>query len=255
MKQHILIVAIFLSSCTTHHIIQQKISKEAALTAKNKLKESSNNDFKPYQYHNIHYRLLSPPDATVTYPLILMLHGSGAIGTDNITQLGVLVKLWAQPDIRTKYPAYVLAPQFPQRSSNYTSDSARNVLVSAPDQSVSTVLQLIDSLKKVLPINRIYVIGFSMGASTALNALALRPDLFAAAVSVSGIPDFKRTRKVPLWLIHGNADQENPFSSDSLFYKTMHDRHMKFWEIDQMEHEVYPALYMSDAIPKWLFRH
>ena len=257
MKQHILILAIFLTSCTTHHIIQQKISKEAALTAKNKLKASSNDDFKPYQYHDIHYRLLSPPDTTATYPLVVVLHGSGAVGTDNITQQGVLVKLWAQPDIRTKYPAYVLAPQFPQRSSNYTLDSTRNVLVSAPAPSVNTVLHLIDSLKKVLPINgrKIYVIGFSMGASTALNALALRSDLFAAAISVSGIPDFKRSRKTPLWLIHGNADHENPFNSDSLFYKTMHDRHIQFWEIDQLEHEVYPELYMSDAIPKWLFKH
>lgn len=259
MKTHLLAVAIFLSACTGHRIIQQKISKEAALAAKNKLKESSNDDFKPGQYHDIHYRLLSPlpGNPAATYPLVLVFHGSGAVGRDNIAQQGVLVKLWAQPDIRTKYPAYILAPQFPQRSSNYAVDSGKNVLVSTPDPSVNTVLQLIDSLKKVLPVNgrKIYVIGFSMGASTALNSLALRPDLFAAAVSVSGIPDFKRNNKIPVWLIHGNADHENPFSSDSLFYKTMHDRHIKFWEIDQLGHEVYPELYMSDAIPEWLFRH
>jgi predicted peptidase len=239
-------------------IIHQQISKEAALTAKNKLKESSNEEFKPYEYRDIHYRLLSPAviNTNDTYPLVLVLHGSGAVGTDNIAQQGVLVKLWAEPDIRSKYPAYVLAPQFPKRSSNYTLDSGKKVLVSTPDACLGTALQLIDSLKKVLPVNgrKIYVIGFSMGASGTLNSLALRPDLFAAAISVSGIPDFKRNSKIPVWLIHGNADHENPFSSDSLFYKTMHDRHMQFWEIDQLEHEVYPELYMSDAIPKWLFK-
>lgn len=257
--KHLLFAVILLTACSTHHIIKQTTGKEAALAAKNKLKESSNDDFKPFQYHDIHYRLLSPSHTapSATYPLVLVLHGSGAVGTDNIAQQGVLVKLWAQEDIRNKYPAYILAPQFPQRSSNYMLDSSRNVLVSKPDVSVNTVLQLIDSLKKVLPVNnrKIYVIGFSMGASTALNSVALRPGLFAAAISISGIPDFKRNSKTPVWLIHGNADHENPFSSDSLFYKTMHDRHISFWEIDELEHEVYPELYMTDAIPKWLFKH
>jgi predicted peptidase len=265
MKNRILTLAVLLTACsgikedTGHRIIHQQISKEAALKAKNNLKASSNDDFQPFQYAGIHYRLLSPAviNPTDTYPLVLVLHGSGAVGTDNIAQQGVLVKLWAQPDIRNKYPAYVLAPQFPQRSSNYTADANKNVLVSTPDACLTEALHLIDSLIKVLPVNgrKIYVIGFSMGASSALNALALRPDLFAAAISVSGIPDFKRTSRIPVWLIHGNADHENPFSSDSLFYKTMHDRHMKFWEIDQLEHEVYPELYMSNIIPEWLFKH
>lgn len=264
-KASILFAVILLAACsgakedTGHRIVKQQINNEVALKAKNSLKESNNEDFKPFQYSNIHYRLLSPAviDPKNTYPLVLVLHGSGAVGTDNIAQLGVLAKLWTLPDIRNKYPVYVLAPQFPQRSSNYTLDSNRNVLVSTPDVCLTTALQLIDSLKKVLPVNgrKVYVIGFSMGASSALNSLALRPDLFAAAISVSGIPDFKRSGKVPVWLIHGNADHENPFSSDSLFYKVANDRHIKFWEIDQLEHEVYPELYMSDVIPEWLFRH
>src|ERR1044071_335989 len=115
----------------------------------------------------VKYRLLKPlnNDPAKKFPLVVLFHGSGAIGDDNISQLGVLVKLWGLPVNREKYPAYVLAPQFPSRSSNYVLDSNRNVLVSAPQSCLQTALQLIDSLKQTLNIDveRIYLVGFSMG--------------------------------------------------------------------------------------------
>jgi predicted peptidase len=57
------------------------------------------------------------------YPLVVVYHGSGAIGTDNNVQLGLLHKLFASPEIQSKYPAFVLAPQFPTRSSDYKTDT------------------------------------------------------------------------------------------------------------------------------------
>ena len=98
-----------------------------------------------------------------------------------------------------------------------------------------------------------------MGASSTINALGLRPNMFAAAISVSGIPDFSYTDKlvqIPLWLIHGNADNENPIASDKQLYKELlsrHDQHIKFWEIDNLDHDIYSPLYTTDAIPAWLF--
>lgn len=248
---------------------QELVSADSAVKLKSKLSQAVSNDlFEPFTFTGsnhttIPYRLLRPAPSNKTgkYPLVLVLHSSGAIGTDNTSQLGILAKLWAQPAIRGKYPAYVVVPQFPQRSSNYQTDKSRNVLTSVPDPSLASVLQLIDSLRQVLPVNlkQVYVIGFSMGASSTINSLGLRPDMFAAAVSVSGIPDFNHIDKLaqtPLWLIHGNADTENPIASDRLLYKellSLHDQHIKFWEIDNLEHDVYPKLYTSDAIPAWLF--
>jgi predicted peptidase len=267
---------ITLSACsgekkdTGHYRLSQQISKDSAEKIKNNIRAISNDVLTAFQYTGankitINYRLLSPASSNKKdkYPLVLVLHGSGAVGTDNTTQLSVLVKLWAQPYIRERYFAYVLAPQFPQRSSNYSPDPDKKVLVSTPDPCLTTALQLIDSLKKTLPIDekKIYVIGFSMGGSGTINSLELRPDLFAAAVAISGIPAFNHTNtlaKVPIWLIHGNADTENPMGSDSLLYEQLHarhDPHIKFWEIDHLGHDIYPDLYTGDKIPRWLFSH
>lgn len=197
------------------------------------------------------------------FPLVIVLHGSGAVGTDNISQMGVLAKMWAFTPIRCKYPAYVLVPQFPERSSNYVTDQSRGVLTSKPQPYLHTLLALVDSMKTRPDIdsNRIYIMGFSMGGSTTLNAVSLRPDLFAAAVSFSGIPNFDGEAvfsKIPLWIIHGNADLENPFASDSLLYKEMKtkgDSNLLFWEMDKMGHEVPKQMYTDTIVADWLFKH
>jgi predicted peptidase len=213
-------------------------------------------------------KLIKPPagiadsiDEKRKYPLVIVLHGSGATGTDNLKQMGVLAKMWAFNDIRSKYPAYVLVPQFPERSSDYVTDQARGVLTSKPQPCLNTLLELIDSMKlqKDIDSNRIYVMGFSMGGSTALNAITLRPKLFAAGVSFSGIPNFDGEEtflKTPLWIIHGNADVENPFASDSLLYKELKAKgasQLVFWEMDKMAHKVPEQLYTDTLVPAWLF--
>jgi predicted peptidase len=273
----ILFIGLTLSACpgikkqTGYYKLQQQISPDSASRIRNRILSIDNEVFRPFQYTGagnitINYRLLEPVRSNNKdkYPLVLVLHGSGRpIGTDNKSQLGVLAKLWAQENIREKYPAYVVVPQFPRRSSNYIPDTVRKVLTSVPDSCLTVTFQLIDSLKKVLPIdeNRIYVLGFSMGGSSTINSLDLRPDLFAAGISISGIPDFNETArlaKMPLWLIHGNADTENPMGSDSLLYKelrSLHAEHITFWEVDRLQHEVYAGLYATDIIPDWLFRN
>ena len=249
--------------------IDPVIDNNIAAKHKSNILNINNDIFKAAEYTGLNkttikYRLLTPLNAKkeANYPLVLVLHGSGAIGTDNNAQLGVLAKLWALDNIREKYPAYIVAPQFPVRSSNYLPDSDYKILASVPDPCLTSALQLIDSLKKMYNINKrkIYVIGFSMGASGAINSLNLRPDLFAAAVSISGIPEFKHLdilAKTPVWFIHGNADPENPITSDSLLLKTLQQLHapkIRYWEISGFKHEVYPELYTTEAIPEWLFK-
>jgi predicted peptidase len=45
------------------------------------------------------YRILRPAELAGgrTHPLVVLFHGSGAIGTDNISQVGPLAKSWASP--------------------------------------------------------------------------------------------------------------------------------------------------------------
>jgi predicted peptidase len=210
----------------------------------------------------IQYRLMKPKikNAAKKFPLVIVFHGSGAIGNNNESQLGLLAKLWAVKSIQKKYPAYVLAPQFPVRSSNYIMDNNRGVLASVGQEPLPTVLRLIDSLRSTANIDsrRIYLVGFSMGASTVMNVLSARPDVFAAAVSIAGIPQFDKIGSLahkPIWLIHGNHDKENPFESDVQFYaeRSMYNNTL-FWEMDALAHnDILSTQLLGESIPKWLF--
>ncbi len=168
--------------------------------------------------------------------------------------------MFASGEIQKKYPAYILAPQFDDRSSDYVLDKDRNILVSTPRSSLEAVLKLIDSLKKDLNIDekRIYAVGFSMGGSTVINSLSARPDLFAAGISISGIPQFGSIEKlstIPIWLIHGIDDTENPINSDEQFYKEIDKKKIRFWKLKATTHDnVFTPQLLDNTLPKWLFK-
>lgn len=265
--------AILLASClTTNKQFGQTVIENTADTILSKqevlrIRSIDNNIFDSATFVGkeqieIKYRLFKPKQQknNEKYPLVVVYHGSGRpIGTDNKSQLGVLQKLFASPDIQNKYAAYVLAPQFPTRSSDYVMDTKRNLLYSIPRPCLNSVLQLIDSLKSNLNIDneRIYVVGFSMGASTVINSLSARPELFAAAISISGIPQFDKIQDlttIPIWLIHGIDDTENPINSDEQFYKEM-NKNIRFWKLKGTTHDnVFTTQILGETLPKWLFK-
>lgn len=273
---HKIVLAIFISlfmltACSSNQQFGARViannadsnlSKQAIL----KIKSLDTNNFEAASFTGttspeIKYRLFKPTlqRAGESYPLVVVYHGSGAIGTDNTTQVGLLQKLFATAAIQQQYPAYVLAPQFATRSSDYKMDTARKVLYATARPALNTVLQLIDSLKTTLNIDgkRIYVIGFSMGGSTVINSLSTRPDLFAAGISISGIPQFDKInelRSIPLWLIHGLNDTENPINSDVQLYKELGNK-TRFWKLTGTTHDnVFTTKLLGDVLPKWLFK-
>jgi predicted peptidase len=175
------------------------------------------------------YRLLRPerPEADKVYPLVIMLHGSGQIGTDNESQLDNLALSWAQPEMRSRYPAYVAVPQFPARTANYQVSTMDKLLASHPGAALLPLFELVDQLTATLPVDaaRIYLVGFSMGASAAWHAMLLHQGKFAAAVLLSGVPP-ERTlapllQSVPLLICHGDADPQNPYAPDLAMYRAL----------------------------------
>ncbi len=129
----------------------------------------------------LHYRLFQP--ATVPnekYPLVITLHGSGPEGTDNIAQMaGVGPSIWGQPEYQAKHPHYSVCPQTSQEA--HTTDWKNSYAKEYKD--------LRDTLIKMYPdidSNRIYLTGFSAGASITFRMLAQFPTSFAAGVPASG---------------------------------------------------------------------
>jgi predicted peptidase len=208
------------------------------------------------------YRLLRPqqlapdPAPAKLYPLVIMLHGSGQIGTDNESQLGSLALAWAQPSIRQQYPTYVAVPQFPGRTANYDTSAADHLLASHPAAPLLPLFELIDHLTQTLPIDpdRIYLIGFSMGASSAWHSLLLHPEKFAAAVLLSGVPPERilapRFRQIPLLICHGDADPENPYAPDRAMFEALGPKsHARFRTYTGMVHSAPPDI--ADPTSTW----
>jgi predicted peptidase len=208
------------------------------------------------------YRLLRPqppapiPARAKLYPLIIMLHGSGQIGTDNESQLGHLALAWAQPAIEQQYPAYVAAPQFPGRTASYDTSSADHLPASHPAAPLLPFFELIDHLTQTLPIDpdRIYLVGFSMGASGAWQSLLLHPEKFAAAVLLSGVPPERilapRFRQIPLLICHGDADPENPYAPDLAMFQALGPKsHARLRTYTGMAHTAPPDI--ADPASTW----
>lgn len=207
------------------------------------------------------YRVLAPlkPEPGVRYPLVLQLHGSGGIGTDNLRQLDRLAKSWAMPEIRARYQAYVLVPQFPVRSANYGPPSTDQY--AEPSADLIAALELVEIFAQQHPVDgaRIYALGFSMGGSAAWLAPTLKPNLFAAIMPVSGIAPANTSaellRDLPIWVMHGNADTENPILADRRLTKLIEKRggqRILFREHDGLDHQLHADLYPGYWWRNWL---
>lgn len=164
--------------------------------------------FEPHQFVNskgaaLRYRLLKPInyDPQKSYPLVVSLPYGGQPGTDTIKQVegAAAAELLSDDYYRTKYPAFIFVPNCPPGSGwggipNYT--------------SVDTlVYEAIEALDKKFPIDvkRQYVTGISRGAYGSWKFIITRPDLFAAAIPVSGAGDPKLAAKIvdiPVWAFH-----------------------------------------------------
>ncbi|WP_367752929.1 prolyl oligopeptidase family serine peptidase [Flavobacterium sp. WC2430] len=270
LKENLTIIFLILIANST--FAQKKEFREAvvdslAFVNNRKIVNSLNTDVylkKTFTKENIQipYRLLKPKNNSnkQKYPLVITFHNSTRIGNDNENQLEPFAKIWLRPEIYNKYQCYVIAPQFSKRSSNYEKN-IDGIQISKSSKDVFAVLELIKNVEKKYPNidkNRIYLIGYSMGASTAQNVLNIAPNIFAATVSVAAVPDFSNLKKLSkknLWLIHGEKDDENPYiGSLELFNKLPSNKNLIFTTFNNLNHNtiVIPFL-ITEEIPKWLF--
>jgi predicted peptidase len=210
----------------------------------------------------IPYRLLAPEHVMKgrRYPLIVVLHGSGSVGTDNLAQMSGLAAGWAAPRVRQRFPAYVLAPQAPARTANYAPSKADGLLAAVAGAPMPAIVELIEQTISSQSVDaaRVYITGFSMGASAGWQAMLLRPKMFAAAVLCSGVPPERELAEKfagqAILMVHGNIDPENPFAPDRAMFAAMQrvpTAKVRFREYDNLMHAVPGDVVATDLRGDW----
>jgi predicted peptidase len=205
-------------------------------------------------YVKMPYRLFIPTgyNPAKKYPLILWLHGSGGVGSDNRRQISEASRLgthiWTSQQNQAKYPAFVLAPQCPTGKT-----------WNSPGQ-LETVLEILIALQKEFGIDamRLYIAGQSMGGYGTWELIAKRPNLFAAAIPLCGggrVQDGPRLVKMPIWAFHGDEDHtvsvyESRKMIDAIKKAGGTPRYTEYVGV---EHEVWEVAFKEPGLVEWLF--
>jgi predicted peptidase len=132
-----------------------------------------------------------------------------------VKQLRNWNELLAGEQIRMDYPSYVLAPQ-------------------ASEMWNATHLQNIKDIIEDLPsvnMNRIYIIGHSMGGEGTYRIIQIDPDYFAAAAPSAGsglaraedFIDASIIKDIPIWAFHGDQDRVCPIEKDQKIFAQMQE--------------------------------
>lgn len=171
--------------------------------------------FKSADGRSLPYRLLSPKsiEPGKKYPIVLFLHGAGERGTDNTKPLIHVVRELATPEMRERYPVFVLVPQCPDEKqwvdTPWSLDS--HTMPEQPSESMQLAIELLKQSCETLPTDpeRVYAVGLSMGGFGVWDLLQRHPQNFSGAIAIcgGGDPAFANSLKeIPIWATHGDAD-------------------------------------------------
>ena len=228
------------------------------------------------------------------FPLIVVLHGGyGSEGADgNVTRdvlryaVGVQnTGLLLEPSV-SNFPAYVVAPhcKMPQagavmvdgktinqpacafRTNEWASAGGAGFNVQGePSLAGAAVIELVEHIIDTYDIDpsRIYVTGNSMGGGGTWEVIIRRPDLFAAAVPVSGHTPASRffeniaKSKMPIWAFAGSNDFVNPVTDTRNAITQIADQNGCAWltEYTNTGHDdvLWASPYQESELWSWLF--
>jgi len=209
------------------------------------------------------YRLFRP-EVSGKLPLVIYLHGSGGLGSDNEKQLALGnifgTRIWLLPENQRRFPCYVVAPQTDHGWSRYDLSKEPAQPIPGLGEGNRLALEIVDRLCDELPIDksRIYVTGQSMGGAGAWNIIAARPQLFAAAVICCGsssTEDGTAALDTPLWNFHGDSDKSVPvsLSRERIAARRKAGGRSLYTEYAGVDHNCWQWAYTEPELPKWMF--
>ena len=177
--------------------------------------ESWRDLYKPSAFDDMPCRVMTPLsfDPDQKYPVIISLHGAGGKGINNKKQLKEWNLQIADEQRRKDFPCYVVAPQTDQL---WNSDHLQKIK------------RIIDTLPST-DMDRIYILGHSMGGHGTYIFTQLDPDFFAAAAPSAGsglrrtepFIDPEKIKDLPIWAFHGDKDGVCPIEKDQVVFDEM----------------------------------
>jgi len=210
------------------------------------------------------YRWAEPMNAVPgkTYPLVVLFHGAGERGTNNVAQLK-----WGADELlgymcEHGIEGYFVAGQVPNGEqwvdTPWANTSHR--MNEKPSETMALAFELLDKVVAERPVDRsrIYATGISMGGYGTWDAVQRRPDFFAAAMPCCGGGDTHlawKIRDVPVWAWHGDRDSAVPVvrSREMVAALWSVDGKIRYTEVPGCGHGVWIPAYKSQEALKWLF--
>lgn len=152
------------------------------------------------KYGIFKYLLYEPSHAEKTFglPMVVVLHGSGEIGSS----LSKLMKMEPYLSLRNgkfKPDCWVLMPQLPKKTWSYYA---------------AGLIELCNHVTAAVgsDVQRVSLTGHSMGAMGAIEVMLKYPGYFSAGAALSCCKDYSeylpRLSEIPLWFIHGAKENK-----------------------------------------------
>ncbi len=209
--------------------------------------------------HTMPYRLFVPAnyDANQKYPLIFWLHGANGRGSDNLKQISGAnengTHVWTTPANQAQLPAFVLAPQCPDR--HFWSEPELNQI--SPELQMA--LDILAEVQKEFSIDpdRVYAAGQSMGGLGVWSLLQAKPGRWAAALVLCAYDNFtdaKAVAGVPLWVFQGDADMVVPVTTVRQMVKDLKKAgsQLRYSEYRKVDHDVWTKAFAEPDLVPWL---
>lgn len=183
-------------------------------------------------------------DNTEAKPLVIFLHGASLCGRDlnRVKRYGTINAV----EKGRKIDAFVVAPQNPGGA-----------------WKPAKVMDVVDWMSSHYNIdqNRIYVLGMSLGGYGTMDVAAAYPDRIAAAIAMCGGSTAKNLtalNEVPLWIIHGTADNRVPVSQSDRVVKALRaegGERLEFDRVPGMNHSQPCRVFYLANTYDWLLSH
>lgn len=200
--------------------------------------------------------------ANTKVPLVILLHGAGERGNDNLSQMlhgfGAIVS-YSQTK---KMPLVLIAPQCPKGKQWVDTPwvLVAHRMPPQPSESMELAMGLLEDRCKTLPIDlkRIYITGLSMGGYGTWDFVQRKPELFAAALPICGGGDTTlawKIRNVPIWTFHGSADDIVPVDRSRSMVSALWTckGNIRYREYPNAGHGVWGPTYADHQVLNWFF--